>query len=91
MGYSQAIGVAESGLNLEAQISWHFAHNCYPPVPSLMVEPAAEAVRLAQAGESDKVVNLPGGVEHRTYGLHVPAWVMIQQLRLEAFLGTEEE
>lgn len=91
MGYTQAIGIAESGLELEAQIGWHFAHNCYPPVPKIMVEPAVAAIRLAQGGESDKAVEMPGGVSHRVHGLHVPAWVVIQQLRLEAFLGEEEE
>jgi hypothetical protein len=91
MGYATALGIAESGLDLETQIRWHFQSNCYPPIPSEMVVPAVAAIRLAADGESDKVVEMPSGVEHRKFGSYVPAWVVIQSLHLEAFVGGESD
>jgi hypothetical protein len=56
----------------------------------MMIAPAKEAIALAENGESDKMVQMPDGAEHRKYGSQVPAWVMIQSLHLEAFISSEQ-
>jgi len=91
MGYATAIGIADSGLDLDVQLQWHFTSNCYPPIPLGMIEPAKAAIALAQSGEADEMVAMPEGVEHRKYGTQVPAWVLIQSLHLEAFADASEE
>ena len=90
MGYATALGIAESGLDLDLQLQWHFTSNCYPPIPLLMIAPAKAAIALAESGESDEMVQMPDGAEHRKYGSQVPAWVMIQSLHLEAFISAEQ-
>ena len=90
MGYATAMGIAESGLDLDLQLQWHFTSNCYPPIPLLMIAPAKAAIALAENGESDEMVQMPDGAEHRKYGSQVPAWVMIQSLHLEAFISSEQ-
>ena len=90
MGYATAIGIADSGLDLDLQLQWHFTSNCYPPIPLLMIAPAKEAIALAENGEADEMVQMPDGAEHRKYGSQVPAWVMIQSLHLEAFISAEQ-
>ena len=89
MGYATALGIAESGLDLDLQLHWHFTSNCYPPIPLMMIAPAKAAIALAESGESDEMVQMPDGAEHRKYGSQVPAWVMIQSLHLEAFISNE--
>jgi hypothetical protein len=91
MGYTTALGIAETDLDLETKIGWHFTSNCYPPIPREMIAPAVAAIRLAEVGESDKVVEMPSGVEHRVHGSFVPAWVIINSLHLEAFVGSDED
>jgi hypothetical protein len=90
MGYATALGISESGLDLDLQLQWHFTSNCYPPIPLMMIAPAKEAIALAENGESDEMVQMPDGAEHRKYGSQVPAWVMIQSLHLEAFISSEQ-
>jgi hypothetical protein len=90
MGYATALGISESGLDLDLQLQWHFTSNCYPPIPLMMIAPAKEAIALAENGEADEMVQMPDGAEHRKYGSQVPAWVMIQSLHLEAFISAEQ-
>lgn len=87
MGYATALGIADTDLDLDTKLGWHFTSNCYPPIPSVMIAPAKAAIALAEEGESDKLVAMPEGVEHRVHGSAVPAWVLIQSLHLEAFVG----
>jgi hypothetical protein len=56
----------------------------------MMIAPAKAAIALAENGESDEMVQMPDGAEHRKYGSQVPAWVMIQSLHLEAFISAEQ-
>ena len=91
MGYATALGIAESGLDFDLKLQWHFTTNCYPPVPLMMIAPAKAAIALAEIGESDEMVEMPEGAEHRKYGSQVPAWVVIQSLHLAAFVGGEPD
>jgi len=91
MGYATAMGIADSGLDLDTQLHWHFTTNCYPPVPLGMIPPAKAAIALAESGESDEMVEMPEGAQHRKYGSQVPAWVVIQSLHLAAFVGGEPD
>lgn len=89
MGYATALGIADTGLDLETKLHWHFTSNCYPPVPLMMIAPAKAAIALVESGESDEMVEMPSGAEHRKYGSQVPAWVMIQSLHLDAFVSND--
>ena len=40
MGYATAMGIADSGLDFDLKLQWHFTTNCYPPVPLMMIAPA---------------------------------------------------
>ena len=91
MGYATALGIADTSLDLETKLHWHFTSNCYPPVPLLMVEPAKAAIALAANGESDEMVEMPEGAAHRKFGTQVPAWVIIASLHLAAFVGGEPD
>lgn len=91
MGYATALGIADTELDLETKIKWHFTSNCYPPIPSVMVAPAVVAIRLAESGDADEMVAMPDEVEHRKYGSQVPAWVLIESLHLAAFVGGEPD
>lgn len=86
MGYATALGIAESGLALETQLGWHFSTNCYPSIPSVMVQPAMAAIEACVDEESERLITMPEGVEHRQYGNEVPAWVLVDSLRLDAFV-----
>lgn len=87
MGYATALGIADTDLDLDTKLGWHFTSNCYPPIPLMMIAPAKAAIALAESGESDEMVAMPEGAQHRKYGSQVPAWVIIQSLHLEAFVG----
>ncbi len=89
MGYANALGMAESGIGLDAALSWHFSANCFPPVPEVMIEPAKRAIALVQADDPDGEVQLPEGVRHVRFGEWVPAAVMVEGLHLEAFVDAE--
>lgn len=92
MGYATALGIADSNISLEQQVSWHFQSNCYPPIPQLMVPLAVEAIDYAIADEWDEVLDLPEGVSFRG-DTAVSVATIIDGLFLQAFVdvGSEEE
>jgi hypothetical protein len=90
MGYLSASGIAESDLSLEQQLSWHFSANCYPPVPSLMIPVAVEAIEAVHEDGWDTILDLPEGVSFRG-ATSVSAGDVIDGLHLHAFIDTDEE
>ena len=85
MGYSTALGIAESDISLEAQVSWHFSSNCYPPVPQYMVPLAVEAIHEAVEGNWGNTLECPEGVTFRD-GNTVSVSDIINTLHLDAFV-----
>lgn len=85
MGYITALGIAETELSLEQQVSWHFSSNCYPPVPQLMVPVAVEAIELVAYDDDKVIVELPEGVSWRGQ-TSIPARDIVEHLFLWAFV-----
>lgn len=90
MGRMYAEGIRETETTLEQQLSWHFAGNCYPPVPQQMI-PVAVAAINAIAGDEDwgKMIELPEGVSFRGMS-QVSASDVVDQFRLDAWIDIEE-
>lgn len=88
MGYRTASDLASevenAGLTLAKALSLHLHANHYPPVSSVFIDVAVEAIEKANAGEFNFVQTYPNGLKRtvrRTFeGLH-----------LEAFLEPGEE
>lgn len=89
MGYMFARDLAETIPDLEVAVHTHLRHNCYPPVPVEMIEPAVEAILACQDGLAEERVALPDGVRHRVWDDACPAGVLLTELHLEAFVDWE--
>lgn len=91
MGYLHATELATNdSLSLEQQLRIHFSSNCYPPVPSFMLDVAVEAINAYNEFDGGKVITLPAGVSFRD-SKEVSAFEVIEALRLEAWTNTETE
>lgn len=86
MGTMTALAISQSDeMTLEQQIGLHFAANCYPPIPAIMIEPSIEAIDAMIDDEPDRLIDLPDGVSFRGYayctaydivdGHHLWSWV----------------
>lgn len=86
MGLMAAIDVADQmGVN-ETTIGWHFNHNCYPPVPAVMIDPALSAIAAFDTGDEVRLITLPDGVTYRGDTV-VPAYRLVDSFHLESFIG----
>jgi hypothetical protein len=90
MGRITALGIAESNLSLEEKVSWHFSFNCYPPVPSIMVPVAVEAINMVTVGDDHELVNLPEGVTYRGEN-QSKAIIIVDEFHLFDFVGEYDE
>lgn len=90
MGFISALGIADSDISLEQQVSWHFSSNCYPPVPQQMVPVAVKAINAVLSYEGGEDIQLPDGVSFR--GDTKPnAYTLVEHLHLWAFVYTRLE
>lgn len=91
MGMLSALAMQdeELGLTLEQQISMHFTSNCYPPVPSIMIEPAIAALDAYNEGEHFATIKLPEGVRFKNLTV-CSAYEMIDAHRLWAWVVESE-
>ena len=78
-------------LDIETQIGINLKSNHYPPVPEFMVAPCIEAIdAVNDAGLWDLEIPMPEGVTYK--GLTTaPAWAIIEQHHLNAWLIEREE
>lgn len=90
MGYTYALGLTDTDLSLEQQVSIHFSANCYPPVPQLMVPVAIEAINAYNEYDGGKSISLPDGISFRGVDT-ATAFEIIDQLKLHAWLDGEGE
>lgn len=77
-------------LDIETQIGIHLTGNHYPPVPKSMVKPCIEAIdAVNDLGLWDLEIPMPEGVFYK--GLTTaPAWAIIEQHHLNAWLIERE-
>lgn len=83
MGYMKALDFAE--LDLEQGIAYHLQGNHYPSVPLSMVQPCIEAIDAYYDESYDKLIEMPEGVSYKG-NTHAPAWAIIEQHHLDAWL-----
>jgi hypothetical protein len=95
MGRMTAESLTEMDVPLEQQLAIHFSSNCYPPIPSIMIPVAVEAINAYWDEEFAKVIKLPEGVQFKNGEDWVFASQAIESLRLDAWLSeiywTDEE
>jgi hypothetical protein len=94
MANEMASGVLEDmgiHLDIETQIGIHLSANHYPPVPKFMVAPCIEAIdAVNDLGLWDLEIPMPEGVTYK--GLTTaPAWAIIEQHHLNAWLIERED
>jgi hypothetical protein len=86
MGYNTALDLAE--LDLEQGIAYHLQGNHYPPVPVSMVQPCIDAIDAYYEEDYSKLIEMPEGVSYKG-NTHAPAWAIVEQHHLEAWLPEE--
>jgi hypothetical protein len=91
MGTLNAMGMAEQSVSLDTMLSWHLSANHYPPVDSVFIPVAKQAIEAArEAVETevwealDEVVTMPNGIE-KSLG------EILAELHLEAFVDVTDE
>ena len=87
MGYNTALDFAE--LDLEQGIAMHLQGNHYPPVPLSMVQPCIDAIDAFYEEDTDRLIEMPKGVSYKG-NTHAPAWAIIEQHHLDAWLPESE-
>jgi hypothetical protein len=91
MGSNTAIDLATNiDISLEQAIGYHLQGNHYPPVPLSMVKPCIEALDAAREMDAMRQIGMPEGVSYNGK-THAPAWAIIQQHHLDAWLPQDED
>jgi hypothetical protein len=87
MGSNFATDLADYdlGLDLSTALEIHLTSNHYPPIPKTMVLPCIEALEAYWDDETDREIPMPEGVSYRGQNT-APAWAIIEQHHLEAWL-----
>lgn len=90
MGYMHASELASGEFvpDINQQLAMHFASNCYPPIPAIMIPVAVEAIVAVNDGDYDRAIDLPKGVEFRGSSL-VTAGNAVNGLFLNAWINGE--
>ena len=88
MGYNTAVSLSEE-LDLEVALGYHLQGNHYPPVPLSMVQPCIEAIDAYYDEDYNKLIEMPEGVSYKG-NTHAPAWAIVEQHHLDAWLPQEE-
>lgn len=91
MGSNLAYELASGELNvtLEQAIGWHLQGNHFPPIPSSMIQPCIEAIDAGNDEDWDREIAMPEGILYK-YGNTAPAWAVIEQHHLHAWIEGEE-
>ena len=92
--FAEALSTVE-GLDIEGAIIMHLQSNHYPPIPVEMVTPCIQAINCYNDRESmDTEISLPeiDGFQISYKGrTTAPAWAIIQQHHLDAWLIEDDE
>ena len=90
MGYTTALEISTSKMPIEAQLNLHLQYNCYPPVPSSMVQACVDAIDAYWAEDIHRAIELPQGVEYRG-NTTAPAHAIVDTYRLGTWLESDED
>jgi hypothetical protein len=101
VGYATAVGLTDTDLTLSDQIGIHFATNCYPPIPKVMIPVAVAAIDAYWEEDYSRLIELPfDGVDRngepfqirwRDGSTSVSASQAIESLRLDAWCVDDYE
>jgi hypothetical protein len=90
MGSNLATDLAQNiDISLEDAIAMHLRGNHYPPVPLSMVQPCIDAIDAAYEDNFNLEIEMPEGVSYKGKTT-APAWAIIEQHHLSAWLPEEE-
>lgn len=89
MGYTTALGLAESGMDLVSALRYHLTANHYPPVPASMIQPCIEAICAYEEEDTNREIDLSGNLWRGQNT--APAWAIIDGHHLEPFVMYCEE
>lgn len=90
MGYAGLMGMREVASE-DVALEWHMTSNIYPAPPRFMIEVAKKAIQAYRSGDNFEDIPMPDGVVHKRYGTEVPAFVIVDEFRLEGFIDEEVE
>ena len=76
-------------LTLDQAVGIHLQSNHYPPVPLIMVEPCVQAIFAVNDWRADESIDLPKGVLYKGE-TSAPAWAIVEQHHLDAWVQYEE-
>lgn len=85
MGATQAAGMVESGMSLDAQLAWHLEYNHFPPITVEMVPFCEKAIEMVVAGEGETEILV--GRDGREW--EVPAAQIVEDLHLGTWVDAQ--
>jgi hypothetical protein len=90
MGRQLAESISEFDIPLLNQIELHLTTNFYPPVPRFMAQTCVDALNAYWEEDIDRMIDMPNGVKYKG-STSAPAWAIVEQHRLSAWLNEEED
>jgi hypothetical protein len=90
MGYTTAVGISALDIPMKEQIEIHLVSNFYPPIPRFMAQACVDAIDAYWDEDTDRRINMPIGVSYKGSN-SAPAWAIIEQHRLDPWLGEQED
>lgn len=90
MGYTTALGIADTDISLEQQMAWHLTGNFYPPIPTSMVQPCIDAIQAFEDGDYDRQISLPDAITWKGKAWST-AYAIVDAHRLEPFIQDSYE
>jgi hypothetical protein len=90
MGYGTASALAKLDAPLKAQIEIHLVSNFYPPIPTFMAQACVDAVLAYWDDDINCKIEMPEGVTYKG-STSAPAWAIVEQHKLHAWLMVDEE
>ncbi len=77
-------------ISIDQALSWHLSSNHYPPIPQYMLPACKAAIDAANAGEWDREIDIPEGVQYKDGGKPT-ASALIEHAHLDSFLDRDDE
>ena len=84
-----AVAISELDVPLKEQIEIHLVSNFYPPVPRFMAQTCVDALNAYWERDTNRMVDMPKGVSYKG-STSAPAWAIVEQHRLNAWLDANE-
>jgi len=100
MGHTTAVAISELDIPLKEQIEIHLVSNFYPPIPRFMAEACVDALNAYWEQDTNRMIDMPKGVLYKGYtgkysrysgSTSAPAWAVVEQHKLWAWLNEEED